>query len=97
MFELPPRYAAAWLKFRGAAMDSLILFQDYAPNRPRVPGMDTAVRLAVRLDNGRTVEEAAAAEYLYRWRLALDALESSLRRSRPNPFAAHYAPHAFGL
>ena len=38
---------------------------------PRVPGMDIVIRLAVRIDQGRTIAEAAAREYLYRWNLAL--------------------------
>lgn len=38
-----------------------------------VPGMATDARLAVRLGAGRTVEEAAAREYLYRWGLALQS------------------------
>lgn len=37
----------------------------------RVPGMDTVIRLAVRISCGKTIEEAAAKEYLYRWSLAL--------------------------
>lgn len=37
----------------------------------RVPGMDTESRLALRLYYGRSIEEAAAREYLYRWELAL--------------------------
>lgn len=37
----------------------------------RVPGMCTDIRLANRIALGRTVEEAAAREYLYRWNLAL--------------------------
>lgn len=38
----------------------------------RVPGMDTVIRLAIRLHfGGWTVEEAAGREYLYRWKLAL--------------------------
>jgi hypothetical protein len=37
----------------------------------RVPGMDTLYRLALRRFYGRTVEEAAAREYVYRWFLAL--------------------------
>lgn len=36
-----------------------------------VPGMATAPRLAVRIANGLSVEEAAGREYLYRWNLAL--------------------------
>lgn len=49
----------------------------------RVPGMDTLYRLALRLHYGRSIEEAAAREYLYRWNLAL--------RSR-----VFGVPHAFG-
>lgn len=40
---------------------------------PRVPGCDTVYRLAVRLWVGRTAEDAAAQEYLYRWSLALQS------------------------
>ncbi len=38
---------------------------------PKVPGMTTPDRLALRLYYGRNEETAAAREYLYRWRLAL--------------------------
>jgi hypothetical protein len=38
-----------------------------------VPGICTVLRLAVRVDCGRTPEEAAAREYLYRWELALQS------------------------
>lgn len=40
---------------------------------PRVPGCDTVCRLAVRLWVGRSVENAAAQEYIYRWSLALQS------------------------
>lgn len=40
---------------------------------PSVPGMDTEMRLAVRIASGRSVAKAAAAEYLYRWSLALQS------------------------
>jgi hypothetical protein len=40
---------------------------------PRVPGCDTVYRLAVRLWVGRSIEDAAKEEYLYRWRLALQS------------------------
>ena len=49
------------------ALDLLHAWGSY----PRVPGMDTVLRLAVRIDCGRSPEEAAAREYLYRWDLAL--------------------------
>lgn len=38
---------------------------------PRVPGMDTVIRLAIRIECGRSIEEAAGREYFYRWNLAL--------------------------
>ena len=93
-----PRYmAVAWETHGPAAEQSLDILKTYAPNLPRVPGCDTALRLAVRIENGRTPVEAAAKEYAYRWRLALDAFDASATRSRRNPFAGHYAPHALGL
>lgn len=50
-------------------------FRGYCNGRlpPRVPGMDTFTRLAIRIANGKTAEEAAAAEYVYRWHLAIKA------------------------
>ena len=57
---------------REAARQSYALFVAYCGEPPcRVPGMDTVIRLAVRIDCGRSIEEAAAKEYLYRWMLAL--------------------------
>lgn len=50
----------------------------------RVPGMDTVYRLALRIHYGRTIEQAAAREYVYRWNLAL--------RSR-----TFGVPHPFGM
>lgn len=52
---------------------------------PRVPGMDTVTRLAWRIRCGRTPQEAATNEYVYRWKLALQS---------PICFGA---PHAMGL
>ncbi len=40
---------------------------------PRVPGCDTVYRIAVRIWCGRSVEEAAALEYAYRWSLAVQS------------------------
>ena len=44
-----------------------------ATRHPRVPGMDTVIRLAHRISRGHTVDEAAAREYVYRWHLAIKA------------------------
>ena len=38
---------------------------------PRAPGCSTDIRLGHRIALGRTIEEAAAREYCYRWKLAL--------------------------
>lgn len=51
---------------------------------PRVPGMDTLTRLAWRIRCGRTPEEAAVREYVYRWKLA----------NRSHVFGA---PHIIGM
>lgn len=62
----------AWPKHAPAAREAYGKFSSYcAVLLPRVPGMDTLIRLAIRIDNGRTVDEAAAREYVYRWNLAL--------------------------
>lgn len=72
----------------GSAADAaLALYHSWWADgqRPyRVPGVDTRMRLAVSLWLGRTIEEAAAREYVYRWSLASD-------RWRAFP-----APHALG-
>jgi hypothetical protein len=64
---------AAWRNHETEARAAHRLFvghcQDVAPCR--VPGMDTVLRLAYRISLGRSIEEAAAREYLYRWNLAL--------------------------
>lgn len=52
---------------------------------PRVPGMDTVIRLAIRIEQGRSIEEAAGREYFYRWNLALRS---------PRCFGV---PHTLGL
>lgn len=56
------------------ATRALVLFRSFVSEKlGGVPGIATLDRLAVRCLNGRSPEEAAAAEYLYRWRLALQS------------------------
>lgn len=67
------RYLAAYEKHKTAAHDALRQFRalcDYPV--PRVPGMDTVIRLAWRIECGRSVEEAAQREWFYRMSLAAD-------------------------
>ena len=63
----------AFERRKDEAVEALAILRswDRCSDMPRVPGMDTVIRLAVRIDQGRTIDEAAAREYLYRWNLAL--------------------------
>jgi hypothetical protein len=66
----------------------------------RVPGMGTAERLAVRLYLGKTIEEAAAREYLYRWSLAIKAPDQCMlpHNSTRNPVVSAFGtPHPLGM
>jgi hypothetical protein len=56
---------------------------------PKVPGATMSIRMAERLGNGMSAEQAAAREYVYRWSLALT----------PSPRNAGLfgVPHTLGL
>lgn len=60
----------AWPKRQVEAVTAMDLLQTWG-DFPRVPGMDTVIRLAVRIEFGQSLEQAAAREYCYRWELAL--------------------------
>jgi hypothetical protein len=75
---------------------------------PRVPGMDTVIRLALRISRAHTIEEAAAKEYVYRWHLAIKAPDqvvgSHFDGMRPLRYGGGYssvsilgAPHTIGM
>ena len=71
------RYALAYLKHSAAAETALALFRSMCEQpMPRVPGVDTVIRLAWRIECGRSPEDAAVKEYLYRWNLALKSWRS---------------------
>ena len=62
----------AWRDHKIAANDAVLAFRDLCARRlPRVPGIDTVLRMAVRIEAGKSAEQAAAREYVYRWNLAL--------------------------
>ena len=63
--------AATWLAAAGLVL--VVAEEVFAFAPVRVPGCDTAIRLAVRIEVGHSIEVAAAREYLYRWRLALQS------------------------
>ncbi|MGJ4953103.1 hypothetical protein [Bradyrhizobium sp. HKCCYLS20291] len=76
------------------------IYRRYCAGSPpaRVPGMDTVIRLAVRIAHGKTVEQAAAQEYLYRWRLAIMAPDQCIGSSRRNPCVSIFGtPHLIGM
>lgn len=81
----------AWPARQHDAELALQIFRGQCEGRalPRVPGMDTVLRLAVRLEHGKSIEEAAAREYVYRWHLALT----------PSPRNAEIfgVPHTLGM
>lgn len=65
---------------------------------PRVPGMDTIIRLAVRISHGKTIEEAAAAEYIYRWSLAIKAPGQCIGAATRAPCISIFGtPHLIGM
>lgn len=83
----------------GHARAALTLFKSYcsAP-LPRVPGIATGDRLAIRIHAGKTVEEAAAREYLYRWQLAIKAGDQLSDRPAWNDAVSCFGtPHPIGF
>ena len=67
------KYLEAYTRHRHKANRALALLDEMTGPLVRVPGMTTAIRLAWRIECGRSVEEAAAGEYIYRWSLALNS------------------------
>lgn len=66
------KYFQAFADHEDEAAQAFIALRKMTTKRlPRVPGMDTLIRLAWRIECGRSVQEAAAREYMYRWNLAL--------------------------
>lgn len=97
---------AAYAKHQGEAREAYRLFVSYCGTAPaRVPGMDTVIRLACRLALGRSIEESAAREYVYRWHLAIKAPDQCNATGRDdardrNPRACisiFGTPHTIGM
>lgn len=92
----------AWPLHKADADRAFNLFSSWcdAGRRTRIPGMGTTERLAVRLYLGKSVEEAAAREYVYRWELAIKAPDQCMlpHNSTRNPVCSVFGtPHAIGL
>jgi len=85
------RYIEAHNKHRDAAQAAYDLFIKHCGRRmPRVPGMDTVIRLAWRIECGRSIEEAAGREYLYRWHIVFNS-------SSQNADRVFGVPHTLGM
>ncbi len=68
----PNRFVTAYHGHKAeavAAWEAFKLLCDYRV--PRVPGCDTVIRLAWRIECGNTIEQAAAHEFLYRVNLSM--------------------------
>lgn len=64
----------AYVAHRAQAEEAERMLTDWCGRRlERVPGMCTVIRLAYRIECGRSAEEAAGREYAYRWQLALQS------------------------
>lgn len=96
---------AAWPARQADAKAAFTLFRSYctAPVS-RVPGMDTVLRLAIRLDAGNSIEQAAAREYIYRWHLVLNQWVNFAETDRPRSrnscrsvTGSWQPPHLIGL
>lgn len=91
----------AWRTHKADAARAFDLFDSYCgPNtrRRRVPGMGTTERLALRIYYGKTVEQAAASEYVYRWSLAIKAPDQCIGAATRNPCTTVFgAPHTIGM
>lgn len=102
----PSEIMAAYETHKAAAGDAFKLLRGWCLKPlPRVPGCDTPIRLAIRIHCGKTIEQAAAAEYVYRWYLAiLPGDQVTGQSSCVNEFGQKAdavsifgAPHCFGM
>lgn len=90
----------AWPLHKADAKTAFDLFDSWCSDgmRRRVPGMGTTERLAIRLYLGKSIEEAAAREYLYRWSLAIKPADQCIGHSVRNPCCSIFGtPHTIGM
>lgn len=97
------RFEQAYAKHKGLAAEAYAIYVAYCGGKapPRVPGMDTVIRLAWRIECGLGVREAAAREYSYRWHLAVKAFDqlSYGGREHGDDYAVSIfgTPHLLGM
>lgn len=95
-------YLATYTKHRDAADAAFDLFAAMCGGKPppRVPGMDTVIRLAWRIEHGHTAQQAAGREYLYRWQLAILPPDQCVHGDRlaKNAVSSIFGtPHTIGM
>lgn len=98
--SLPAIIRRAYPIHKDAAARATKLFQSWAPNNAaRIPGMDTTLRMVVRIESGCTEAEAAGREYSYRWHLCLNQWRNHAEAgSRSMPVTGAFpVPHAIGM
>lgn len=94
------KYAQAYRDHKSEAESAFALYRAHCNGQvpPRVPGMDTVIRLAWRIACGRSIEEAAAKEYVYRWNLAIKPSDQVLNTACLDPCVSIFGtPHTIGL
>lgn len=91
----------AWPAQKENALLARDLFDSWCSKRmSRVPGIGTTERLAIRLHLGKTIEQAAAREYIYRWHLAIKAPDQCMLpyNSTRDPVCSVFGtPHTIGM
>lgn len=90
-------FQRVYLAHKVEAEKAYALFLDHYPDAPRVPGMDTVCRLAWRIAHGKTAEQSAAREYVYRWGLAIKPFDQCEGNTRNPACSIFGAPHTIGL
>ena len=91
------QFMRAFEAHKHEAEKAFALFRSYYPDAPRVPGMDTVIRMAWRLGHGKTVEQAAAREYVYRWELAIKPFDQCEGMTRNPACSIFGSPAPFGM
>lgn len=94
------RFLKAYEAHKDAALEAVAILKPWLTSPLiRIPGADTAIRMAVRIESGCTPEEAAGREYLYRWHLPLDQWRNHAEaKARSMPVTGAWpVPHAIGM
>lgn len=93
------KYVVAYKRHKASAAYAFAIYRHFCGGTvpPRVPGYDTVIRLAWRIECGHSIEAAAAREYVYRWHLAIKPFDQCAP-GIVNPCCSIFgAPHTIGM